>query len=176
MQHPLLRIKKTEEREKAKKGNGFAWLLVLAVVIVLGLGVFAVYGTFADMAGKKADEKLSERIQSGEATVTELADAQGMNADEFIKAYNLSDEDGINADSSMTEFSEKITLKQFCEFAGISYTDFDFDMYKVQAGLGDDVTAETTDMNIKSGFASYMYEKEQQEAAQTATESGQAEE
>ena len=76
--------------------------------------------------------------------------------------------------NSLNKVAEKHGVTIDC--GKISYTDFDFDMYKVQAGLGDDVTAETTDMNIKSGFASYMYEKEQQEAAQTATESGQAEE
>lgn len=145
--------------------------MVVAVVIVLALGVYAVYGVMSDKmsAGKYA--RIQERVSSGEATVEEYADLSGRTTEELIGMYGLSDEDDVNKNTNIMDFADKMTLEKYCEFTGTSYSDEDFAVYKAENELGDDVTKDTKDSEVKNGYALYVYNKEQE--AQAAAETTQ---
>lgn len=152
-----------------KKGNGLKWISFAVIAAVLALGVYAVWGTLStNVASNKAEETTS-RIQNGTATVEELADMNGKTVDELLATYEIAEDAGIDGDSSMMELADKMTLKKYCEFFGLTYTDEDFAEYKAEQKLGDDVTVDTVDTEIKSGFATYVMDK--QNAAQATADS-----
>lgn len=150
----------------AGKGqNKITWIMVLAVVIVLALGVIAISGPVADIAANSKVKKLQEKLMMGTATVSDMADYSGMSADEFLSAYTV---EGITADSTMQEFQDALTLKDYCNYMGIEYTDEEFAAYKAENEIADDVTADTKDTEVKSGFVNYVYAKQQEAAATDA--------
>ncbi len=142
--------------------NKFTLAMVLAVVVVFVLGVFAVSGPVGEIIENGKITRLQNKIMSGNATVKDMADYSGMSEEEFLAGYTV---EGITGKSTMTEFQEALTLKDFCAFAGVSYDDESFATYKAENNLGDDVTADTKDMEVKNGYVSYAYE-----AAQAAEE------
>ncbi len=142
--------------------NKLTLVMVLAVIVVFVLGVFAVSGPIGDIVENGKVQRLQNKIMTGEATINDLADYSGMSAEEFLANYNA---EGITGDSTMVEFQEALSLEEFCEFAGVEYTEESFATYKAENELGDDVTADTKDMEIKNGYANYLYE-----AAQAAEE------
>ena len=89
-----------------KKRNTMTWVLSAIILVVLALGVYAVYGTLADNFEARRISKAAERVQTGEATVEELADVQGMTVDELLTSYGVTEEDAISEGSSMMEFAE----------------------------------------------------------------------
>ena len=143
-----------------KKRNTMTWVLSAIILVVLALGVYAVYGTLADNFEARRISKAAERVQTGEATVEELADVQGITVDELLTSYGVTEEDAISEGSSMMEFAEKLTLAKYCEFAGLAFTEADFAEYKAANGIADDVTVDTKDAEIKAGFTAYIYEKQ----------------
>lgn len=138
--------------------NKFTLVMVLVVVAVLVLGVIAVSGPIGTIIENGKATKLQNRLMSGEATVNDMADYSGMSAEEFLASYTV---EGITGNSTMVEFQEALTLKEYCEFAGISYTEESFATYKAENGIGDDVTADTKDIETKTGYVNYMYEASQ---------------
>ena len=146
-------------------------VMVVVVIAVAVLGAFAIAPTIKDSMANKDAQKLAERMQNGTATVSDMANSAGMKYDEFIAQYDLKPED-IDEDADMNAFAEKLSLKHYCEFAGLTYTDEALEAYKAENEDAKDLTADTTDMDAKVAFAQHLYALEQ--AAQ-ATEAPVAE-
>lgn len=160
---------------KGQKISATVWAMVGVVVVVLALGIYAVSGTFAEVIEKNKSEKAAERLMAGNGTVSDMANIMGMSADEYLAQYNIVAEDNISGDSKLTDLEAVLTVSEYCEYAGLTYTEEDFAAYKAEKELGEDVTADSTDMEVKNGFAAYMYDKQQAEAqaAEEATESAE---
>ena len=153
----------------AKKTDASVIVMVLVIVAFVVLGGFAVAPKIQQYVQTKESQQMSERVSNGTATVEDLANSSGMKYDEFIAQYGLNEED-VSADTSMTELMEKLTLKNYCTFMGITYTDEDLDAYN--ATLTEDdakVSADTTDMEAKNGFVQYVYTKQQEAESETET-------
>ena len=77
---------------------------------------------------------------------------------------------GIDEDADMNAFAEKLSLKHYCEFAGLTYTDEALEAYKKENEDAKDLTADTTDMDAKVAFAQHLYQIEQAAQAAQAAE------
>lgn len=148
-----------------KKKNTMVWVLVLIIVVVLALGVYAVYGTFAENFASKKLAEATARVQSGEASVSELADVQGMSVEELLESYGITAEDDIDGKNSMMEMAAKLSLEKYCEFVGMEFNEEDFAAYKAANQLGDDVTKESKDEEVKTGYLMYEYQKQMEAAS-----------
>lgn len=159
----------------AKKKDVSLIVMIIVIVAVAVLGAFAIAPTVKNIAAQKQAAQLTERMQNGTATVSDLANSEGMKYDEFLTKYELSADD-VKEDTNMTEFMEKLTLKNYCTFAGVEYSDEKLEEYKVvyeaaqeEAAEGEEkeekaeITADTTDMEVKYGFAQYLYSLQQEE-------------
>lgn len=135
-------------------------VMVVVVIAMAVLGTFAVAPTIKDSFANKEAQKLAERMQNGTATVDDMANSAGMKYDEFIAQYDLKPED-IDKDADMNAFAEKLSLKHYCEFAGLTYTDEALEEYKAENEDAKDLTADTTDMDAKVAFAQHLYAIEQ---------------
>lgn len=158
-----------------KKADISVVVMVLVIIAVLVLGGFAVAPKIKDTMAVRQAEQLSERMQNGTATVEDLANSEGMQFDEYLAKYEVKD---VKKDTNMVDFMEKLTLKNYCTFAGVEYSDEALEEYKVLAETAEDadedakedekeekveITADTTDMATKYGFAQYLYAKQQEE-------------
>ncbi len=150
-------------------------IMIIVIIAVLALGVVAIAPTVKNIATQKQAEQLSERMQNGTATVSDLANSEGMKFDEYLAKYELTADD-VKEDTNMVDFMEKLTLKNYCTFAGVEYTDEALEEYKAvyeatQEEAEEDgektekveLTADTTDMEAKYGFAQYLYALQQDE-------------
>lgn len=164
----------------AKKKDVSLVIMILVIIAVAVLGAFAVAPTVKNIVAQKESAKLAERMQNGTATVSDLANSEGMKYDEFLAKYELTAED-VKEDTNMTEFMEKLTLKNYCTFAGVEYSDEKLEEYKAvyeaaqtETAEGEEaeteekeekveLTADTTDMEAKYGFAQYLYALQQEE-------------
>ena len=144
-----------------KKGNPILTVMVVVVAVVLALGVYAVYGTLEDSFAQKKASEMSAKVQSGQATVGELADASGMTVDELLASYDLTKEDAVSANDNMLAMADKLTLENYCRFTGLEFSESALDEYKAMNGFGDEVNKDTKDPEIRSGFAAYLYGKQQ---------------
>lgn len=149
-------------------------IMAVVVAIVLVLGVFAVYEPLKTSITQNKQEDMFMRLSMGTGTVSDIADLSGMSVDELIAAYGVA-EDGITGDTNMKDFENAMTFAKYCEYMGITYTDDDFAAYKAEKNLGDDVTVDTKDPEVKTGFATYMSEKQQAEEAAAEGEEAPAE-
>lgn len=159
----------------AKKKDVSVIIMVLVIIAVAVLGAFAIAPTVKDIVAQKESAQLAERMQNGTATAADLANSEGMKFDEFLVKYELKADD-VKEDTNMTEFMEKLTLKNYCTFAGVEYSDEKLEEYKTvyeaaeeEATEGEEekekveLTADTTDMEAKYGFAQYLYALQQEE-------------
>ena len=146
-------------------------IMAAVVAVVLVLGVIAVYEPLKASVAQNKLEEMFMRYSMGEASVSDIADMSGMSVDELLATYGVADA-GITADSNMKDFENAMTFAKYCEYMGVAYKDEDFAAYKAEKELGDDVTVETKDPEVKSGFATYMNEKQQ--AAEAAVEGEEA--
>lgn len=144
-------------------------VMVVVVIAVAVLGAFAIAPTIKDSMANKDAQKLAERMQNGTATVSDMANSAGMKYDEFIAQYDLKPED-IDENADMNAFAEKLSLKHYCEFAGLTYTDEALEAYKKENEDAKDLTADTTDMDAKVAFAQHLYQIEQAAQAAQAAE------
>lgn len=154
-----------------KKADVSVIVMVLVVIAVLVLGGFAVAPKIKETMAIRQSEQLSERVQNGTATVEDLANSEGMQFDEYLAKYEVKD---VKKDTNMVDFMEKLTLKNYCTFAGVEYSDEALEEYKALAEVAEgaeeeekeekaEITADTTDMEAKYGFAQYLYAKQQEE-------------
>ena len=165
----------------AKKKDISVLIMVLIIVAVAVLGGFAVAPTISNIISQNESTKRAERLSNGTATVEDLANNEGLKVDEFIAKYELTSDD-VNKNTGMAEFGEKLTLKNYCTFVGVTYSDESLEAYKTvyEASLEEseesddeekkEITADTTDMEIKYGFAQYLYSMEQESETGTETE------
>lgn len=150
-------------------------IMIIVIIAVLALGVVAIAPTVKNIAAQRQAEQLSERMQNGTATVSDLANSEGMKFDEYLAKYELKADD-VKEDTNMVDFMEKLTLKNYCTFTGVEYTDEALEEYKAiyesaQEEAEDseektekvELTADTTDMEAKYGFAQYLYALQQDE-------------
>jgi hypothetical protein len=148
-------------------GNVFMIPLVLIVVVVLGLGIYAV-------SGKISGNVRQNRIDGGNSRVEDIADQSGMEIDDFLAQYGLTSEDGITGKSTPTEMAQKLTLENYSSFMwGRELTDDEFNEFKTSQEIGDDVTKDTVDSEVKSKYDAYAYEKNAEEEAAQATASAE---
>lgn len=155
-----------------KKMSGITWIMTGVIVVVLALGVYAVSGPIGDIIQKTKSEKAAERLMAGEGTVADMADLSGLSVDEYLAQYNVTAEDNITGSSKMVDFENVLSIAEYCDYAGVTYTEEDFNAYKTEKELGEDVTLDSTDSEVKTGFLTYVYEKQQ--AEQEASESADA--
>lgn len=146
--------------------RGLKAVLTLIVVVILALGVFAV----AKSGKISTTNKTASDTITLESKVSELADKQGYSADDFIKvASGLTDEDGITGDSTVSELLDKVSLEKYSQMAlGEELTDDTLAEFKTAKGLGDDVTKDTTNTDVKDQYAEYISEKKAAEEEATA--------
>ena len=150
-------------------------IMIIVIIAVLALGVVAIAPTVKNIATQRQAEQLSERMQNGTATVSDLANSEGMKFDEYLAKYELTADD-VKENTNMVDFMEKLTLKNYCTFAGVEYTDEALEEYKAvyedaQEESEDsevktekvELTADTSDMEAKYGFAQYLYALQQEE-------------
>lgn len=158
----------------AKKKDVSVVIMVLIIIAVAVLGGFAVAPTIGNIVSQNRTQKIAERISNGTATVDDLADGEGMTVDEYLAKYEVSSDDA-NGDTSMGEFGEKLTLKNYCTYVGVTYSDESLEAYKLiyesqkdESEDGDEekveITADTKDMEAKYGFAQYLYALQQNSA------------
>lgn len=161
------------------KGSGASITKIMAgaVVVVLALGVYAVYG---QISTNIKDKKLAEY----NATIAQRADSLGMEADEFLELYGLKDS-GLTGKNNEKDAYDKMTLANYVkfnnngngtlseeEFAEFKASDV-FAAFKAQenSGITDDITMDSDSAELKSAYSAYMQQKQQEaEAAQQAAQ------
>ena len=99
-------------------------ILVVIIIVVLAIGVFAVYGKVSDDAFKRS-------VENGTApqTVATLARQEGQSVDEFLKSYDMTD-GTITGDSSQEDFYNYMSVEKYAAYQGS-----DFDTFISQNGL-----------------------------------------
>ena len=143
--------------------SGVNIIMAIVILAVLALGVVAVWGTVQD-------NYRQNRLNGGTANLNagEIADQMGMEFDEFLEYYDLTPEDGVNKDSDINTLIDKMTLANMSEFYwGVELTDDVFNAFKADQGIGDDVTKDTKDADVKEKYN--QYQQAQQEAAQASS-------
>ncbi|HIU56510.1 MAG TPA: hypothetical protein IAA61_01690 [Candidatus Ornithomonoglobus merdipullorum] len=137
--------------------SGVSVIMTVVILAVLVLGVIAVWGTIQD-------NYKQNRLNSGNATASEIADSMGMSFDDFLTYYGLSADDGVTEDSNIQETMDAMTLENMSLFYwGVELTDDVFNAFKADQGIGDDVTKDTKDADVKDKYN--QYQQAQQEAA-----------
>ncbi len=143
-----------------KSGKGLSIAMIAAVVVVLALGVAA-------LVPKLAENIKLNRMASGDMNaikVADQADLSGMEVEDFLSFYGV-DDDGITGNSSIAELREQLDFGKYTEFwYGVEITEEDFAAFKTAKELGDDVTLESKDTDVKDAYD--MYYAEQQAAAE----------
>ena len=147
--------------------DGMGFIMIAVIVIVIILGVIAVYKSISTT-------KKKDKLDNYNATITERADTLGMEADEFLALYGLSDS-GLKGSDSEQDAYDKMTLANYVKYSsGTELPEADLDDFKKAMGdqLGDaEVTLDTTDMNVKAMYSSYAQQKQEEEqAAQQAAQ------
>lgn len=146
-------------------GNMINIVMIIIIALVLGLGVFAVWDRVS------TGIRQNQINNGGEYTVAEVADQNGMEVSDFLEYYGITDADGINEKSSISEMTDKLTLEKYVELNFGSFTEDDFNTFKAEQGLGDDVTKDTKDSDVKMQYASYLYQKQMAESATETADS-----
>ena len=147
-------------------GNNISKIMIGVIVVVLGLGAYAVAGVIKDGAKQRKHEALQEKLNSLSATIGERADSMGMEFDEFLAYYGIKDAD-LNENDEEQKAYEQMNLKNYVKFyTGSELTDSDFEEFKKSADVADDVKIDTTDETVKTQYM--LYYQEQQNAASAA--------
>ncbi len=164
----------------APSKNGFAVLMGAIVVIVLVLAVVAV-------KGKIASNVKENRIADGNVRISDLE--IGISPEELIAECGLDGNSSIKPSTKLEDFTEALTLKNYAKYisftnlSGLSsyvpsegLTDENISSFKEASGLGDKVTLDTTDMEVKNAYGQYLYSLQQasQQMQQNSTSDGAA--
>jgi hypothetical protein len=144
-------------------GNMMTIVMGAIIVVVLALGVVAI-------SGKVSTNLSQNRLNgNGTATVADVADQAGMEVEDYIKQYGLTDEDGVKGKDSVMDMADKLTLENFAKFAyGVELTDDEFDAFKQDQEIADDVTKDTKDSDVKDKFSLYESAKQAAEEAENS--------
>lgn len=119
-------------RQASPADRMFNAIIFIVIAVVLGLGVYTVYGKISTNIESRA-------IESGETeqTVKYAADEAGMTIDEFLEEYGLTDTD-VNAKTPVSEMVTYMTVENFAKYNGQ-----ELDEFLEQYGLTDKVSADT---------------------------------
>lgn len=111
----------------------FNAIVVIIIAVVLGLGVYAVYGRLSANLENKA-------IESGQAeqTVKYAANQAGMSVDEYLDQYGLKDSPDVNEKTTLSEMTNHMTVESFAKYNGQ-----ELDAFLDEYGLKDKVSADT---------------------------------
>lgn len=126
-------MKNNTRRTASPADRMFNALVFIIIAVVLGLGVYAVYGKISANVETKA-------IESGksEQNVKYAADQAGMTVDEFLEQYGLKDADGVNEKTTVSEMLQHMTVENFAK-----YNNQELDAFLEENGLKDKVSADT---------------------------------
>lgn len=174
---------KVNKMTKNTSGKSLTAIMAAVVVVVLGLGVWAVAPIISEnvkenqqIAAQQESYEKYTRVSSGASNVGEMADLSGMEVEDFLALYGVADA-GFNGDTAQADFDAKITLAKYAEFYnGAAPTEEEWAEFKTAKELGDDVTMDTLDTTVKSDYIAYVAEKKAaEEAAAAETEAIPAE-
>lgn len=145
-------------------------VMVIIVIAVLALGIFAV-------SGKVSKNVKSNRVNSADRRVGDMADQSGMELNDYLEEYGLTADSGITAKSTPQEMAEKLNLENYSQFYyGIELTDDEFASFKKDQEVADDVQKDTEDADVKAKYDTYAIAKLQAEqASEAAAEQAAAE-
>ena len=119
-------------RKKADKPTViFNTILVILIVVVVGLGVYAVGKEYLKNNPSQSEEQTTQ-------TVSEYVQENGTTVEDFIATYGL-DAETVTGDTDMATACGMMTLEKFAEFSEMTV-----DEIKTQYGLGENVTNEMT--------------------------------
>ena len=146
-------------------GGNLNFIMIAVIAVVLALGIYAIYNSVHKT-------RKQDKLDNYNATIAQRADTLGLEADEFLKLYGLSDSGLKGSDSEQTAY-EKMTLANYVKYSsGSELTDADLEEFKEKMGdqLGDvEVAPDSTDMTLKGLYSSYAQQKaEEEQAAQQA--------
>lgn len=150
---------------KKSSFNLMSLVSVLVIVVVLGLGIWAVSGTISENldANRLAD--------TSNWKIADYADQAGMSVDEYTAQYDLTEEDGITGKSTPQEMLDKLTLEHYASFGfGRELTDEEFTEFKTANEIAEDVAKDTKDQEIKDKYAEFASKKIAEEQAAAAAE------
>lgn len=149
-----------------RSGNMMTVVSGAIIVVVLGLGIFAV-------SGKISNNINANKAAKGDSSIEYYADQQGMELADFIEQYGLS-ADEVNPKDSIMDVAAKMTLENYSKFAwGTELTDDEFNAFKKDQEIADDVAKDTKDQEVITKYNSYMSAK--QAAEEAAKEAANAE-
>ncbi|MGN0163041.1 MAG: hypothetical protein ACI4EA_05595 [Candidatus Ornithomonoglobus sp.] len=145
-------------------GSMMTVISVAIIVIVLALGVFAV-------SGKISTNINVNKAAKGDSSIGYAADQAGMELEDYLAQYGLTT-DEVKEKDSVIDVANKMTLENFAKFAwGVELTDEEFEAFKADQEIGDDVTKDTKDEEVRSKFNTYESAKQ---AAEEAAENAEA--
>ncbi|MDD6763797.1 MAG: hypothetical protein PUD92_09325 [Clostridiales bacterium] len=145
-------------------GSMMTVISVAIIVVVLALGIFAV-------SGKISTNINVNKAAKGDSSIGYAADQAGMELEDYLAQYGLTSDDAKAKDSVM-DVANKMTLENFAKFAwGVELTDEEFAAFKADQEIGDDVTKDTKDEEVRNKFNTYQSAKKAEEEAAKNAES-----
>lgn len=98
-------------------------IICVAIVAVLGLGVWAVASKYQSDAQQAQAEVNTEDLSDDSAqqsipTIEEYAQSVGMTGEEFIKEYGLDSNEEVTPDMDISEATGYMTLGNYAKMAG----------------------------------------------------------
>lgn len=146
-------------------GSMMTVISVAIIVVVLALGIFAV-------SGKISTNINVNKAAKGDSSIGYAADQAGMELEDYLAQYGLTTDD-VKEKDSVIDAANKMTLENFAKFAwGVELTDEEFEAFKADQEIGDDVTKDTKDEEVREKFNTYESAKQ---AAEEAAENAEAE-
>lgn len=128
------------------------------IIVVLALGIFAV-------SGKISTNINVNKASQGDSTIGYAADQAGMELEDYLAQYGLTTDD-VKSKDSVIDAANKMTLENFAKFAwGVELTDEEFEAFKADQEIGEEVTKDTKDEEVRSKFNTYQSAKQAAEEA-----------
>ena len=145
-----------------RSGGSVNFIMVAVIIVVLALAVVAVWGPI------QSNYK-QNRVSEGPQTVGDYADYMGLEYNEFLDMYGLTDGNGITKKDDISTLMNVMTLGNWSKFySGTELTDEELAAFKADQGLGDDVTNDTLDPEVNQKYATYAQAKQAAEQASQA--------
>lgn len=145
-----------------RSGGSVNFIMAAVIIVVLALAVVAVWGPI------QSNYK-QNRVSEGPQTVGDYADYMGLEYNEFLDMYGLTDGNGITKKDDISTLMDVMTLGNWSKFySGTEITDEELAAFKADQGLGDDVTKDTLDPEVNQKYATYAQAKQAAEQASQA--------
>lgn len=137
-------------------------IIVVLILAVLGIGSWAVYSKFSQMAA-------NNNVVA--PTISEYANSEGLSVEEFMAKYGLGAETGLTGESLISDAMEYMTLANYAALVGT-----DVAQIKESMGLGDEYTDDTPMSVIYDNVAAQTTDDETQSVEVEEVVEGQVEE